>query len=145
MGGVKSGTNKIGEAQFASGTVPKATKATPQEVSSYLDQKNQNQQLMQRLGLGMGVFAQGMAQQDKEKEKENPINSALASQNQADAYKRWIELQQLMKQNPDSLNFMPTMPFNIQNTNPELISNAWANAPKTFFSSAIGSFMNKGM
>lgn len=143
MGGAnKSSTSTTpGGAFNPQAQVLKATKATPQEVSSYLDQKNQNQQLMQRLGLGMGVFAKGLAEQ----EKENPINSAITSQNQADAYKKWLELQQLMKQNPSSLNFMPTMPFNVQNTNPELISNAWANAPKTFFSSAIGSFMNKGM
>jgi len=42
-----------------------------------------------------------------------------------------------LRNNPDALNFMPMMPFDIKSTNPELISNAWANAGKTLASSAV--------
>jgi hypothetical protein len=67
----------------------------------------------------------------------SPASAALASQNQADMYKRYLEMQEQLKKNPDALNFMPMMPFQTQSTNPELVSNAWANAGKTLATSAL--------
>ena len=129
MGGANASTNKIGEAQFAAGTVPKATKATAADLAAFDAQQAQNK----RIGQGLGALAQGIGDIDFS----SPASAALTSQNQADSYKKWIEMQEALKKNPDALNFIPMMPFQIQSTNPELISNAWANAGKTLASSAV--------
>jgi hypothetical protein len=127
MGGANAGTNKIGEAQFAAGRVPKATKATAADLAAFDAQQAQNK----RIGQGLGALAQGIGDIDFS----SPASAALTSQNQADSYKKWLEMQ--LKNNPDALNFMPSMPFDIKNTNPELVSNAWANAGKTLATSAL--------
>jgi hypothetical protein len=126
MGGANTGTNKIGEAQFAAGTVPKATQATAADLAAFDAQQAQNK----RIGQGLGALAKGIGEIDFS----SPASAALTSQNQADTYKKWLEMQ--FKNNPDALNFMPMMPFDIKSTNPELISNAWANAGKTLATSA---------
>jgi hypothetical protein len=127
MGGANTGTNKIGEAQFAAGTVPKATQATAADLAAFDAQQAQNK----RIGQGLGALAKGIGEIDFS----SPASAALTSQNQADTYKKWLEMQ--LKNNPDALNFMPMMPFDIKSTNPELISNAWANAGKTLATSAV--------
>jgi hypothetical protein len=129
MGGANAGTNKIGEAQFAAGTVPKATQATAADLAAFDAQQAQNK----RIGQGLGALAQGISDIDFN----SPASAALASQNQADMYKRYLEMQEQLKKNPDALNFMPMMPFQTQSTNPELVSNAWANAGKTLATSAL--------
>lgn len=127
MGGANTGTNQIGEAQFAAGTVPKATQATAADLAAFDAQQAQNK----RIGQGLGALAKGIGEIDFS----SPASAALTSQNQADTYKKWLEMQ--LKNNPDALNFMPMMPFDIKSTNPELVSNAWANAGKTLASSAV--------
>lgn len=127
MGGANTGTNKIGEAQFAAGTVPKATQATAADLAAFDAQQAQNK----RIGQGIGALAKGIGDIDFS----SPASAALTSQNQADTYKKWLEMQ--LKNNPDALNFMPSMPFDIKSTNPELVSNAWANAGKTLATSAM--------
>jgi hypothetical protein len=127
MGGANAGTNKIGEAQFAAGTVPKATQATAADLAAFDAQQLQNK----RIGEGLGALAKGIGDIDFS----SPASAALTSQNQADTYKKWLEMQ--LKNNPDALNFMPMMPFDIKSTNPELVSNAWANAGKTLATSAM--------
>jgi hypothetical protein len=127
MGGANTGTNKIGEAQFAAGTVPKATQATAADLAAFDAQQAQNK----RIGEGLSALAKGIGDIDFS----SPASAALTSQNQADTYKKWLEMQ--LKNNPDALSFMPMMPFDIKSTNPELVSNAWANAGKTLATSAV--------
>ena len=86
-----------------------------------------------RISQGLGALAQGISNIDFS----SPASSALTSQNQADSYKKWIEMQEALKKNPDALNFMPMMPYQIRSSNPELVSNAWANAGKTLATSAL--------
>ena len=129
MGGANTGTNKIGEAQFAAGTVPKATQATAADLAAFDAQQAQNK----RIGEGLGALAKGIGEIDFS----SPASAALTSQNQADLYKQYLEMQEQLKKNPDMLNFMPMMPFDIKSTNPELVSNAWANAGKTLATSAV--------
>jgi hypothetical protein len=135
MGGANTGTNKIGEAQFAAGTVPKATKATAADLAAFDAQQAQNK----RIGQGLGALAQGISDIDFS----SPASAALTSQNQSEMYKKYLEMQkqlemnEKLKNNPDALNFMVMNPFEIHSTNPELISNAWANAGKTLATSAL--------
>jgi hypothetical protein len=128
MGGANTGTNKIGEAQFAAGTVPKATQATAADLAAFDAQQAQNK----RIGQGLEFLGKGTSDIDYS----SPASAALASQNQADNYKKFMEMQSSQKDS-DSLNFMPQMPFNLQSTNPELVNNAWADAIKTLVGSAV--------
>jgi len=126
MGGANTSSTP-GGAFNPQAPVQKAVQATPQEVSAYRAELAQNK----RIGQGLGALAKGIGEIDFS----SPASAALASQNQADSYKKWLEMQ--LRNNPDALNFMPMMPFDIKSTNPELISNAWANAGKTLASSAV--------
>lgn len=123
MGGANTGTNKIGEAQFAAGTVPKATQATPADIAAFDAQQAQNKRISQ----GLDYLAKGISDIDFN----SPYSKAKSSQDQA---KKWKQFQMASDGN---LNFMEMNPFAIRSTNPELISNAWANAGKTLGSSAI--------
>jgi hypothetical protein len=123
MGGANTGTNKIGEAQLAAGTVPKATQATPADIAAFDAQQAQNKRISQ----GLGYLAEGIS----DMELGSPYSKAKSSQDQA---KKWKQFQ--MASDGD-LNFMEMNPFAIRSTNPELISNAWANAGKTLSSSAL--------
>lgn len=128
MGGANTQSTPGGEFN-PQAPVQKAVQATPQEVSAYRAELAQNQ----RIGEGLGSLAKGIGGIDFS----SPASSALSSQNQADLYKQYLEMQEQLKKNPDMLNFMPTMPFQVRSTNPELVSNAWANAVKTFATSAL--------
>lgn len=128
MGGANTGYNKIGEAQLASGTVPKATQATAADLAAFDAQQAQNK----RIGQGLGALAKGLGEVDFS----SPESSAFAGQNQENLYKQYLEMQEKLKNNPDYLNFMPVNPFQVRSANPELISNAWANAGKTLATSA---------
>lgn len=124
MGGSNTGTNAIGEAQLASNTVPKATKATAADLAAFDAQQLQNKRIAQ----GLGAFAKGLGDFDFR----TPEKKAKASQEQANMWR------QFQMANSGDLNFMAMNPFEIQSTNPELISNAWANAGKTLATSALG-------
>jgi len=128
MGGANTSSTP-GGAFNPQASVQKAVQATPQESAAYRAELAQNK----RIGEGLGALAKGISDIDFS----TPASAALASQNQADLYKQYLEMQEQLKKNPDMLNFMPMMPFQIQSTNPELISNAWANAGKTLASSAV--------
>lgn len=128
MGGANTSSTP-GGAFNPQAPVQKAVQATPQEVSAYRAELAQNK----RIGQGLGALAKGIGEIDFS----SPASAALTSQNQADLYKQYLEMQEQLKKNPDMLNFMPMMPFQVQSTNPELVSNAWANAGKTLASSAV--------
>jgi len=125
MGGANTSSTP-GGAFNPQAPVQKGVQATPQESAAYRAELAQNK----RIGEGLGALAKGIGEIDFS----SPASAALTSQNQADTYKKWLEMQ--FKNNPDALNFMPMMPFDIKSTNPELISNAWANAGKTLATSA---------
>ena len=129
MGGANtSSTSTTPEGAFnPQAPVQKATQATAADLAAFDAQQAQNK----RIGQGLGALAKGIGEIDFS----SPASAALTSQNQADTYKKWLEMQ--LKNNPDALNFMPMMPFDIKSTNPELVSNAWANAGKTLASSAV--------
>jgi hypothetical protein len=126
MGGANTSSTP-GGAFNPQAPVQKGVQATPQESAAYRAELAQNK----RIGEGLGALAKGIGDIDFS----SPASAALTSQNQADTYKKWLEMQ--LKNNPDALNFMPMMPFDIKSTNPELISNAWANAGKTLATSAV--------
>jgi len=124
MGGANTGTNKIGEAQFAAGTVPKATLATPADKAAFISEQEKNK----RIAEGIAMFAKGLSEIDFN----NSQNKAKENKKQQDMWR------QFQMANSGELNFMPVMPYQIRSTNPELISNAWANAGKTLATSALG-------
>jgi hypothetical protein len=126
MGGANTSSTP-GGAFNPQAPIQKGVQATPQESAAYRAELAQNK----RIGEGLGALAKGIGDIDFS----SPASAALTSQNQADTYKKWLEMQ--LKNNPDALNFMPMMPFDIKSTNPELVSNAWANAGKTLASSAM--------
>ena len=128
MGGANTSSTSTtpGGAFNPQAPVQKATQATAADLAAFDAQQAQNK----RIGQGLGALAKGIGEIDFS----SPASAALTSQNQADTYKKWLEMQ--LKNNPDALNFMPMMPFDIKSTNPELISNAWANAGKTLATSA---------
>ena len=128
MGGANTSSTSTtpGGAFNPQAPVQKATQATAADLAAFDAQQAQNK----RIGQGLGALAKGIGEIDFS----SPASAALTSQNQADTYKKWLEMQ--FKNNPDALNFMPMMPFDIKSTNPELISNAWANAGKTLATSA---------
>lgn len=126
MGGANTSSTP-GGAFNPQAPVQKGVQATPQESAAYRAELAQNK----RIGEGLGALAKGIGDIDFS----SPASAALTSQNQADTYKKWLEMQ--LKNNPDALNFMPMMPFDIKSTNPELVSNAWANAGKTLATSAV--------
>jgi len=128
MGGANTSSTP-GGAVNPQAPVQKGVQATPQEVSAYRAELAQNK----RIGEGLGALVKGIGEIDFS----SPASAALTSQNQADLYKQYLEMQEQLKKNPDMLNFMPMMPFDIKSTNPELVSNAWANAGKTLASSAV--------
>jgi len=129
MGGANTSSTSTtpGGAFNPQAPVQKATQATAADLAAFDAQQAQNK----RIGQGLGALAKGIGEIDFS----SPASAALTSQNQADSYKKWLEMQ--LKNNPDALNFMPSMPFDIKNTNPELVSNAWANAGKTLATSAL--------
>jgi hypothetical protein len=129
MGGANTSSTSTtpGGAFNPQAPVQKATQATAADLAAFDAQQLQNK----RIGEGLGALAKGIGEIDFS----SPASAALTSQNQADTYKKWLEMQ--LKNNPDALNFMPMMPFDIKSTNPELISNAWANAGKTLATSAV--------
>lgn len=131
MGGANTGTNKIGQAQLAAGTVPKATLATQADLAAFDRQQAQSKRIAQ----GLDFLAKGIQDIDFS----NPMSQALSSQNQADAYKRWLEMQEEQKKsNPDALNFMPMMPFQIRDDGRGSIAQAWGNAGKDLASGVLG-------
>ena len=135
MGGANTGTNKIGQAQLAAGTVPKATQATTADLAAFDRQQVQNQRISQ----GLNLFAEGIQGIDFS----NPVSQATESQSQADAYKKWLEMQKL---NADGLNFMPMMPFKIRDSGAGLVAEGWGNAAKGISSgllSGIGTMYGK--
>lgn len=129
MGGANTSSTSTtpGGAFNPQAPVQKATQATAADLAAFDAQQLQNK----RIGEGLGALAKGIGDIDFS----SPASAALTSQNQADTYKKWLEMQ--LKNNPDALNFMPMMPFDIKSTNPELVSNAWANAGKTLATSAM--------
>ena len=129
MGGANTSSTSTtpGGAYNPQAPVQKATQATAADLAAFDAQQAQNK----RIGQGLGALAKGIGEIDFS----SPASAALTSQNQADTYKKWLEMQ--LKNNPDALNFMPMMPFDIKSTNPELVSNAWANAGKTLATSAM--------
>lgn len=128
MGGSVTSTTP-GGAFNPQAEVRPATQATSADLAAFDAQQAQNKRISQ----GLGALAQGISNIDFS----SPASSALTSQNQADSYKKWIEMQEALKKNPDALNFMPMMPYQIRSSNPELVSNAWANAGKTLATSAL--------
>ena len=128
MGGSVTSTTP-GGAFNPQAEVRPATQATSADLAAFDAQQAQNKRISQ----GLGALAQGISNIDFS----SPTSSALTSQNQADSYKKWIEMQEALKKNPDALNFMPMMPYQIRSSNPELVSNAWANAGKTLATSAL--------
>jgi hypothetical protein len=128
MGGSATGTNKIGEAQFAAGTVPKATRATAADLQAFDRTQAQNQRIAQRLG----AFAEGIKGINFNTSESN----AMQSQDQAEKYLKMLEM--LQKNQKEGLNFMPNMPFQLRSSGENAVYDAWANAGKTLASSAIG-------
>lgn len=136
MGGANTGTNKIGQAQLAAGTVPKATRATAADLAAFDKQQAQNQ----RIASALQFFGDRISSMDFN----SPMSQAYESQSQADAYKRWQEMQR--ENDNDGLNFIPMMPFTIRSSRPELVSNAWGNAGKDVASgllSAVGTMYGR--
>jgi len=131
MGGANTSSTSTtpGGAFNPQAQVQKATKATAADLAAFDAQQAQSKRISQ----GLGALAKGIGEIDFS----SPASAALTSQNQADLYKRYLEMQEQLKKNPDMLNFMPMMPFQVQSTNPELVSNAWANAGKTLATSAL--------
>ena len=127
MGGA-AGTNKIGEAQFAAGTVPKATQATAADLQAFDRTQAQNQRIAQ----GLGAFAEGIRGINFDTSESN----AMQSQDQAERYLKMLEM--LQKNQKEGLNFMPNMPFQIRSSGENAVYDAWGNAAKTLASSAIG-------
>lgn len=131
MGGANTSSTSTtpGGAFNPQAQVQKATQATAADLAAFDAQQAQNK----RIGQGLGALAKGLGEVDFS----SPESSAFADQNQDDMYKQYLEMQEKLKNNPDSLNFMPMMPFQARSTNPELIRNAWLNAGKTLASNAI--------
>ena len=128
MGGANTaGTNKIGEAQFAAGTVPKATQATAADLATFDRQQAQGKRIAQ----GLEFLAKGIGEIDFS----NPVSQAKESQSQAEAYRKWLEMQQGAA---GELNFMPMMPFQVRDDGRGLIAQAWGNAGKQVASGALG-------
>lgn len=128
MGGSAPTTNKIGEAQFAAGSVPKATQATAADLQAFDRAQAQNQRIAQ----GLGAFAEGIQGINFNTSESN----AMQSQDQAEKYLKMLEM--LQKNQKEGLNFMPNMPFQIRSSGENAVYDAWANAGKTLASSAIG-------
>lgn len=126
MGGA-AGTNKIGEAQFAAGTVPKATQATAADLQAFDRTQAQNQRIAQ----GLGAFAEGIKGINFDTSESN----AMQSQDQAERYLKMLEM--LQKNQKEGFNFMPNMPFQIRSSGENAVYDAWGNAGKTLASSAI--------
>lgn len=128
MGGSATGTNKIGEAQFAAGAVPKATQATAADLQAFDRTQAQNQRIAQ----GLGAFAEGIKGINFNTSESN----AMQSQDQAEKYLKMLEM--LQKNQKEGLNFMPNMPFQIRSSGEGAVYDAWGNAAKTLASSAMG-------
>lgn len=130
MGGANTSSTSTtpGGAFNPQAPVQKATKATAADLAAFDAEQLQNKRIVQ----GLDFLGKGISDIDSS----SPASAALASQNQADNYKKFMEMQSSQKDS-DSLNFMPQMPFNLQSTNPELINNAWADAVKTLVGSAV--------
>jgi hypothetical protein len=128
MGGSAPATNKIGEAQFAAGTVPKATQATAADLQAFDRTQAQNQRIAQ----GLGAFAEGIKGINFNTSESN----AMQSQDQAEKYLKMLEM--LQKNQKEGLNFMPNMPFQIRSSGENAVYDAWGNAAKTLASSAMG-------
>ena len=130
MGGANTtATNKIGQAQLAAGTVPKATQATAADLAAFDRQQAQGKRIAQ----GLEFLSNGIQDIDFN----NPMSQAKESQSQAEAYRKWLEMQMQQGQS-DQLNFMPMMPFQIRDDGRGLISQAWGNAGKEIASGALG-------
>lgn len=129
MGGANTGTNKIGQAQLAAGTVPKATQATAADLAAFDRQQAQGKRIAQ----GLDFLAKGIQRIDFS----NPMSQAKESQSQAEAYRKWLEMQ-MQQGESDQLNFMPMMPFQIRDDGRGLIAQAWGNAGKEIASGAFG-------
>lgn len=126
MGGANTSTTPGGEFN-PQAQVQKATQATPADLAAFDAQQAAQQAQNKRISQGLGYLAEGIS----DMELNSPISKAKNSQDQA---KKWKQFQ--MASNGD-LNFMEMNPFAIRSTNPELISNAWANAGKTLAGSAV--------
>ena len=129
MGGANTGTNKIGQAQLAAGTVPKATQATAADLAAFDRQQAQGKRIAQ----GLDFLAKGIQGIDFS----NPMSQAKESQSQAEADRKWLEMQ-MQQGESDNLNFMPMMPFQIRDDGRGLIAQAWGNAGKEIASGALG-------
>lgn len=127
MGGANTGTNQIGQAQLAAGTVPKATQATAADLATFDRQQAQ----AQRVSQGLEFLAKGIGDIDFS----SPASQAKESQSQAEAYRKWLEMQQGAA---GELNFMPIMPFQVRDDGRGLIAQAWGNAGKQVASGALG-------
>jgi hypothetical protein len=127
MGGANTGTNKIGQAQLAAGTVPKATLATQADLQAFDRQQAQ----AQRISQGLDFLAKGIGDIDFS----NPVSQAKESQSQAEAYRKWLEMQ---KGAAGELNFMPMMPFQIRDDGRGQIAQAYGNAGKDLAGGILG-------
>jgi hypothetical protein len=131
MGGANTGTNKIGQTQLAAGTVPKATLATQADLAAFDRQQAQSKRLAQ----GLDFFAKGIQGIDF---STNEMSKAKESQSQAEAYQKWLEMQKMLQENPDALNFMPMMPFQIRDDGRGQIAQAYGNAGKDLAGGILG-------
>ena len=129
MGGANTGTNQIGQAQLAAGTVPKATQATAADLAAFDRQQAQGKRIAQ----GLDFLAKGIQDIDFS----NPMSQAKESQTQAEAYRKWLEMQ-MQQGDSGQLNFMPMMPFQIRDNGRGLIAQAWGNAGKEIATGALG-------
>jgi hypothetical protein len=134
MGGANTSSTSTtpGGAFNPQAPVQKATQATAADLAAFDAEQLQNKRIAQ----GLDFLGQGISGTANSSPASTPASAALASQNQADNYKKLMEMQ-LSQKDSDSLNFMPQMPFNLQSTNPELVNNAWADAVKTLVGSAL--------
>jgi hypothetical protein len=133
MGGAnKSSTSTTPGGEIPQAQVQQSTQWTDAELAKLDAQQFQNQ----LKGQALDFLGKGISGAANSSPASTPASAALASQNQADNYKKLMEMQ-LSQKDSDSLNFMPQMPFNLQSTNPELVNNAWADAIKTLVGSAV--------
>lgn len=128
MGGANTGTNKIGQAQLAAGTVPKATLATQADLAAFDRQQAQGKRIAQ----GLDFLAKGIQGIDFSTPE---MSQARESQSQAEAYLKWLEMQKGLS---NELNFMPMMPFQIRDDGRGQIAQAWGNAGKDLAGGILG-------
>lgn len=127
MGGANTGTNKIGQAQLAAGTVPKATLATQSDLAAFDRQQAQGKRIAQ----GLDFFAKGIQNMNFDA----PVSQALESKKQLDAYQEWLKMQE---ESSNNLILPPRISYQIRSSNPELVSKAWGNAGKDIAGSMLG-------